>query len=257
MESAIITLFDAAYVGCGLVPNWLHSLERVGLRDRVVLYPTDRDAMDYAESTGCEVVALWPDRSAGSPEMSRYGSRGFRDVTMRKLEVVRHALSAGRTVLYSDPDVVFLRDPLPRLEATSEEIVLQSDVPPGGELSRPRWPWSRFTTRNRLRATVCAGFMWVRPTPSTLRLFDPDRPDVAAARHDQHLFHERLVWRRQARFALLPRREFPNGAWFAVERWRRGSAALDDAYILHVNWCVGERKIELLRELGLWAPDPH
>lgn len=255
MDTVIVGSFDVSYVKCGLVPNWLGHLDRLGLRDRVVLYPLDRDAGDYARSSGCEVVELWPDRRASDDAMKLFGKDGFAEVTMCKLEAVHHALSTGRTVLHSDPDIVFLRDPLPRLATEGAEIVIQSDARPGVGLSAPRWPWSRFTTRSRLRSTICAGFMQARPTAATLRVFDRARPDAVDVRNDQDLLHDRIVWRREADYTVLPQHEFPNGAFHAHERWFHGAKALDDAYILHVNWCEGARKIELMRELGLWMPD--
>jgi len=250
----IITMFDAAYVRSGLVENWLASLERVGLLDRVALYPLDTDALDHAQSTGCEVIDHFAGEPASDDSITRFSDEGFRALSLRKLEVVRHALTAGRAVLYSDADVVFLRDPLPRLARERAEIVLQSDCRPGVELSRPQWPWSHYTTRRgRFEGVICAGFMYLRPTPATLRLLDVERPDAPRFENDQFLLHDRIVWRREASFALLPESEFPNGAWYAQERWRRGAAALDDAYMLHANWCEGERKVELLKEVGLWC----
>ena len=252
-KPAIVTAFDAGYARSGLVANWLASVRRVGLADQVVLFPMDLEAAQYARATGVETVELWPEVIPTTDSITPYAAADFKAVSLRKMDAIRHVLAQGRTVLFSDADIVFLRDPFPMLAEFAEEIVAQSDVPPNRRLSAPRGILPRWFQRRRCRNTLCAGFLRVRATSATLRVFDTAREDVGRFCNDQTLLHDRLVWRAEASWALLPQDEFPNGAYLAMARWRRGNQAmLNDAVIVHVNWCLSERKIELLKELGLW-----
>jgi len=250
---AIVTAFDAGYVRSGLVANWLESVTRVGLRERVVLYPMDREAADYALQTGCETIELWPQSAAPSASITAFDDAAFRDVSLRKFVAIRDQLEKGRTALFSDADIVFLQDPLPHLAPYEQEIVTQSDVAPGCRLSKPRSFPPRALQKRHFRSTLCSGFLRAVPTPAVMRVFDASRAGTTDRAHDQEVLHERLVWNAEATWSLLPLDQFPNGAHLALRRWRDGDrAALDGAVILHVNWCLAERKIELLKELGCW-----
>ena len=253
-DPAIVTAFDAGYVRSGLVANWLESVTRVGLRDHVVLYPMDSEAAAYATKTGCETIELWPGGEAQSASLTAFNDEAFCDLSLRKFDAIRDQLKRGRVVVFSDADIVFLDDPLPHLATYDEQVVTQSDVAPNARLSKPRsFPPKRFQKRRAFHSTLCSGFLRALPSPAVLHAFDTSRPDSRHFAHDQELLHHRLVWRDETTWTMLPRDKFPNGACLAFARWQKGdAAALDGAVITHVNWCVGERKIELLKELGCW-----
>lgn len=253
-DPIVLTAFDGVYARTGLVANWLQSVRRVGLGAHVVLCALDAEAEAFGEHAAA--VTMRGDRfeDGASPQIARYHAPGFRRVALAKLDAVHRLLAEGRTVLFSDADIVFLKDPRPHLVAQDADVVAQSDVRPGRNLSRPKRPWDRFKPlRRRLGSTLCSGFLRVRPTPATLRAFDTSRPGTGRYASDQPLLHDRLVWRGEASLALLPDDTFPNGAHLAHRRWRHGDKALDDAVLVHVNWCEADRKVPLLRELGLWT----
>lgn len=250
----LVTTFDTGYVRSGLVANWLESVTRVGLRDRVVLYPMDPEAAEYARGTGCETIELWPHGEVASASITAFDDAAFRDVTLRKFVAIRDQLERGRAVVFSDADIVFLEDPLPHLAEYEEDVVTQSDVGPNAKLSQPRpFPPKWLQRRRGFRNTLCAGFLRALPSPAVLRVFDASRAGTKDFAHDQEVLHHRLVWNDEATWALLPQDRFPNGARIAIARWRNGDdAALEGAVIAHVNWCIADRKIELLKELGCW-----
>lgn len=168
-----------------------------------------------------------------------YGSQEFIDICYRKLEILRIELRDSESILYTDVDVVFRRDPRADLDQhlCDFDAVFQREEPGGLRQQGPHL-W-------------CAGFYAMRPTDATKRLV---RPREHGERNrwprltDQGLIGTRLLTAPSiARVDLLPPELYPSG-WYQLHSTLRA-----DRFICHYNWSVTlESKIARMKAEGDW-----
>lgn len=228
----------ATYTNVGYLPttlNWFESLRRVGLAERALVFALTRRTRKALEKHGvpCRLLGQSSLPSCGDRAVKIHDS-GWREIVMRKLQIVGQLLRDGQTVLFSDADVVFLRDPLGYLAEQAEpyELSIQQD----------RMSKSRPNVKPDWR--LCTGFFYVRPTAKTLRLFDLERNDIEDFANDQPLLNARIA-KDKIHVRRLPIELFPNG-----RMWYRRHAELDEAYIVHFNWIRGD-KLPAMERYGL------
>jgi hypothetical protein len=226
------------YTNFGFLPttlNWYESLRRIGLADHALVFALSRRTEHALRERGIACRLLGPSVFPECPDgFLRYRAPEWRTIVMRKLEVVGQLLGEGRTVLFSDADVVFRRNPLPYLAELAEghELVIQQDLSPNEEENT--WPgWE-----------LCTGFFYVRPTARTARLFAVDRGDFDAFTNDQPLLNARIHADGVSHHALS-NVLFPNGA-----HWYHAHESMGDSYVVHFNWVVGN-KLPVMEKYGL------
>lgn len=165
-----------------------------------------------------------------------------------KLQIVHHLLRLGRSLLYSDTDVVFLRDPLSYLQEETKDYDLSIQYHGHG--------------------MVCAGFYYIKPTARAMHLVDVLRDDTRKLSEvpkshvkseeqvhcDNPLINRRLATRAynggvsfpNARYNMLLRDPFPDRIW-----WKKRTP--EEAYVVHFNCLVGkDSKIKEMRKYRMW-----
>ena len=183
----------------------------------------------------------------GSPDWNTSGFNAvMRDRTCYYYDMV--AANAGETIVLADTDIVFCKPALNRIVSLLGEADLAGA--PGK------------------RNTLCAGFLVVRCTPNSLRLFQTirDDPDGVFSRHstsDQAaLNHYRGMaeWRRLPSVEFWSVGEAMKRCWTGPSDELRGVLLPQSAVVFHANFCVGiERKHWLLRRVQelLLEPGPR
>ena len=97
------------------VINWLVGIRRLGITSFVVV-ALDGRSLRFFSRLGVP-CALWHDPS--SPEQAVY-TLGFRAICNEKPHLVLCLLSAGYNVVWTDSDIVWLRNPLPFFRAKAK-----------------------------------------------------------------------------------------------------------------------------------------
>lgn len=215
------------------------------LADRLVVFAMD----DEAEARSARILPAervfrfrdWP-ASAGPPPAAAMrwtvqGGGGWGAVTGAKLVIQAHILRRGYTLIFTDCDIVWQRDPLPYLaEYVSQraEVValFQSDE----------------TFNGRLR-NLCTGFFVA--FPPALPLFDPGEAlGDAQFRNDQVFVNARIKERgwEDSRVQYLPALSFCNGNVWQFAKFNRARA-----FMAHFNYLVGpEQKQACMKRSGMW-----
>lgn len=160
-----------------------------------------------------------------------YGTPGFQAVVMHKLRIVHELLAAGHTVLWTDVDIAFRRDPREDLLQRLEEydVVFQPE-------------------RN---GKECTGFFAVKPSEASRELFDKDA--LIAMQSPKYMGDQLRVQRRirenpsMARIGYLPDDIYPDG-------WRQLHTQLrEDRFITHYNYRKKtDEKIDAMKKCGDW-----
>ena len=194
-----VTLTNAGYLP--YTRNFRASLARVGLADELVVFCTDDESLAALRAEG--VNACRVNQPGVGSEFQRFREGSFREATLAKLRVVHELLELGFDVLFSDADIVFLDNPIDVLQraAARVSLVIQNDDSYQNVETDP------------MRVPLCMGFFMVRPTPRTLRVFDPTRVP-ADCPCDQSYMNS--VKSEVGRIRLLDRDLFPMAAGFSI-----------------------------------------
>ncbi|MGJ8726172.1 MAG: putative nucleotide-diphospho-sugar transferase [Roseibacillus sp.] len=166
-----------------------------------------------------------------------YGSEEFNETVFKKLDLVWSLMKEGYSVLFVDVDIVFLKNPLPklfRLLGTGVDAVFQS---------AGQHPVSKVNT----------GFFLVRPTPESLSLFEvgnwkPKDQNLNEI-HDQQYINQKLKSSEWLDFSYttLPLGQFPTG-----NHWFSGKAD-EEPVMVHYNYLKGViPKIKKMKDFGHW-----
>lgn len=174
-----------------------------------------------------------------------FGSENFNVFTMRKLEAIIYLLQRGHYVLYSDTDIVWLKDPvgpiLKNKSFASSDILFQDDA---------------FSESNNL---ACTGFMYCKPTKAAISIFQESLKLMESkgfvkdkTGNDQVAVQQILI--NYNGWNYLDKCTFPNGArYFKDKTHYMKTCRAGDAIIVHANYRKGtDAKEAILKKFGLW-----
>ena len=238
-EVTIVTFVNPDWMP--LVRNWLCSLKGVGLSERVLVVAFGSSVCREISPVACyDVNATYPSSS--------YGQDGYRKMLLHRTEIVLNLLKCGHTLLLSDVDVVFLRNPLPLLSAVAngKDIVFQGDSIDHKVVDR----LLPYTV-----SYACMGFVYMKPTESTGLLWEGVLSyqqkhywnDQAAV--NVCLRHPYLMGR--VRWAVLDYGMFPNGIVYFKQHNNN-----KQALIVHANFLLGmDNKMAELMGAGIWCEE--
>lgn len=261
----IVTAANAAYLP--FVANMRCSLERATGDARLLVAALDAEAHIGVSDVGSTPVSIGG--GVAHAGVAQFGSSSFREITARKLEVVRAVLALGVDVLFVDGDVHFC-DRFPEVfevaSTTGAAIVAQrADV---------------------TAEVINSGVYFARAGADTIALLDALREYDAA--NDQVAFNalmcrqamgglkvlderwtsssqpERCVWRaRNVSVVFLPVERYPLGCT-TIEGMRLGRMRPDEVAqrcgdkrfaLVHYSCWGGWNKKAQMRRRGMWNWD--
>jgi hypothetical protein len=252
-----------AVTNAGFAAFWHNlrcSLERVGAGQHALIIGTDRDACSAALAPGVSCLVgeslFWPEEAAAELQRKAvsHGTRPYARLMQVKARPTLQALRLGYSVLSTDTDIVFLRNPLPHLEALQHDgevdVLIQSDHDEVNDAACarheecPRSFWCE--EGGRCAEEVCGGLHWMRggaPQATALlermfALFEQQRRNGDERTGEQPALNHAIRRTPGLRYRLLPRGLYPNGAAF-FSRGLRPPADEPLPYAIHNNWISG------------------
>lgn len=201
----------------------------------------------------------------GNIEGDSFGTAAFLETSRRKSILVLKVLRLGYAVLFSDVDVVWIRNPIPQLlQHNRYDFVLQSDR-------------AHIDSDTALNYNVNSGFYLVRSSQSAITAMQAIiKYSQAIRRSEQKAFNyvlcgafkdhhagpgtrigaEQCNYRKVGATAkLLPLDMFPNGSNDAL--WQNRSDAFERTFpsvvAVHANYIEGcARKVQRIKTTGYW-----
>lgn len=277
--------------------NFICNLNRLGITNYIAL-AMDRPVFDHMAKRGANVFFakhshkkhhhahanghgsedMHPDThlAGGKPvvrtlaDADTFGTIAFLETSRRKSLLVLKVLHLGYDVLFSDVDVVWVRNPIRRMASFPSDIVLQSDT--------------RFSPQARpLNYNVNSGLYFARSNPRTIRAFLAIiKYSQAIRRSEQKAFNYVLcgafkddeggpgmrigrsncIYRRAGTSVhLLSSIEFPNGSnealWNAALKMGKLPPAVESQVVaIHANYVRGSvAKKSRIEGIGFWKYD--
>tara|TARA_R100000315_G_C5232124_1_gene143179 strand:+ start:1484 stop:2230 length:747 start_codon:yes stop_codon:yes gene_type:complete len=224
--------------------NFLLSTRNVGIEEDIVVYCLDKESFEKIDSKyKCETILFELDVDSNFQE---YGKDGFRRITESKIQIILNALQENESLVYTDCDVVFQKNPTPLVESADELISRDYDV-------------DIYFASDAPFMNICTGFMYIKNNEKVHSLFKKyfelsKLYEQNDSRHmydqeiinqilNENILEERIMW------SVYPTTFVKNGHqyWNEPEK-RTGSEA-----VVHVNFTIGEEnKINRLKEANLW-----
>lgn len=191
-----------------------------------------------------------------------FGSQCFRKFTKLKSRAVLRVIRAGYSVLWTDVDIVWFKDPLPHLLSFGPgTFPVQSNEPksnlPGTGIRRIN---SGFYLARADQQTVEA-FEAITAHAATTKLSEqPSFYDILCGPKGERVVKgkEMCVWENGLKTVFLSRAMYPNGAVYDL--WDKPDVTQASinrgAAILHNNWILGrDAKMERFTKNGFWHYD--
>jgi hypothetical protein len=248
--TVIVALTNAGYVDYTI--NLYHSMKKIGLHTALLVFSLQQEAVDKLAAAGIPSVLFDDGSPAGFYSIH---DKGFSVVTTAKLKVVHLLLSRGYKVLFTDGDVVWLKDPLPFLQSAI------TDSPPVDAV----FMCDIEKREDEKNQDVNTGFFFMRPSPRAVHLLQPERvntiltlsKDEGRVLNDQSYVRSNIL-QDGVPFRTLPLKLFPNGAFWMANRVAVGggtaaaSSMLDGAFVVHFTHMEGDQKRKQMLADGLW-----
>lgn len=239
-KSLFVTFTSLGYLDYTL--NLIESVKRLGFSQSLVVFALDAEGYKalLAKAGGAGVGVVYYRNRHDFREMQLFEGQQWHRVTSYKIEIVHRLLRRGHDVLFTDGDIVFLRDP----RAFLKDRLGQADILVQDDSSNLRSGGAPATT------ILCTGFFYVRSNDKTVDAFHPRhmrfprwkaalrrilRPGGEVLFDDQRHFNNFIKHR--VNVGVLPRGLFPNGYYYLNE-----GELSPECYLIHFNFLVGEAK---------------
>ena len=177
-KTKIVTFCNDGYIN--FCKNWLKSVENVGLQTEVLIFTLGNLSYDEMKKTNVDVIRcedLFTNLDHIAEEFIEFETEKWCDIMFLKLKVIKYVLETGFDVLFSDSDVVFLKnDLLEIIKKTTENADCSFQM-----------------ERNAKSDCVCAGFFYIKSNKRTINLLDIETTkNVCHYNNDQNLLNIRL-----------------------------------------------------------------
>ena len=242
--SSVLVYLNLGSGGEALLNNSIQSAREAGYDGEIWVVGNlsseeTKQQLAVAGMTTFRPLSDWP---AGA-QSTRFADERFVEITLRKWEVIRESiLSTGKTVIFSDNDVVWLQDPDPYIKQASAYfgVGIQSE-------SRDFFP-----------PAYCLGLMYFTPGSVGFLDFLISKSKLNSGRGTaQQLFNEIIQANPQLVYTIwpLPEAVFPVGLSYPLLGGAQHEEAVHSVDIIafHVNWFPSsDAKRRALQSLGLW-----
>ncbi len=231
-ETVLFTLTNEGYADYTL--NLLTSVSKLNMK--LLCICLGKPAYDII-SKHTKNVCMIEDESDEN-EFAEISTTSFKKITLIKLMLIKELSHyTKRHVLFTDGDIVFLKNPFDALNTIINndktiECIIQND---------------RDCSSSESYTNLCTGFFWIRHSEKVLEYFTFDeskKNSYAQCEHDQIYFNKYIS--KHIVYYTLPQSEFPNGSYLQSHQ------SLENAFIIHFNYIVGNEKRFVMRKYNHW-----
>ena len=216
----ILSFVDFAYVELAI--NLHESLQALHITNFLFI-SADAKAFEVLKRRGIESF-LYQHSQINTDEASKFYSDDFKLKTSIKIKIITAALRLGFQVLFTDADVVYLRNPIPHLTSfNNADLVIQNDTSSG----------------------LNSGFLLVRPTYSgvtlMLRTLDIVMSQLIIDQNALNLVIKEMVTTDSLAVVVIDTQQYPCGKVYFEDEKRmfvEDRSKNDVAYIVHNIFCI-------------------
>ena len=235
-KKIIISVIDSAYIEMAL-NFWESSLVKFGIINYLFICLNEKaKSLLPREANECLVI----EKHTNAENYTQFGTAQFNQKVMIKTEISLRLLEMGYSVIISDADIFFLKNPMSYFTCIDCDLIVQDN------------------TQNNSEAN--SGFYMVKPTKGAMELQRRSiQESNVANKNDQNMMNMlirrmnkmgtiKVVFLDNAKF--LPGNVFFNPNDFMIDY------DCSNCVMVHNNWVIGLRtKIYRFKEMGMWVVD--
>ena len=225
-----ITFTNYGYLDFTL--NLIESINKNNIELDLLIYCTDKKSFNYLSKIDKNCKLLNSKFSQNEKVASwKAGNSKFGEMMVSKFESIYDALINNEYVLYVDGDIVIKENILEYLENEIEDndFLFQLD----------------YNNKRAIQDDLCAGFMMIKSTNKTKKLFNPDEIDIESIinlpAHDQTYLNN---LKKEFKFKFLSPVLFPNGSFYFNY--------VTKPKIIHFNYIIGNAKKNKMKKMKEW-----
>ena len=237
---------------CGYVnmaQNWIIHVKKLNITNFIVI-AQDENVYDVLSTfVPGHVVMLDRDHPSNvqvESDAFSFASQGFYEICKQRPHMIQSILDQGYKVLYSDTDLVWLKNPFEQLPDNVDYVGMTDVDNEDPEIDR---------------RDVCSAFLYFQPNYNTKMLLSYWTKRMVL---DQNQYgHDQDHWRETLQklkgsytMHLLPKQLFPPGfLYFDVNTLQERLTEIipSEVYTVHANWMTGYRtKVSHLKDKGHW-----
>ncbi|XP_010044571.2 beta-arabinofuranosyltransferase RAY1 [Eucalyptus grandis] len=260
-KNRTIVLGVAGFSYKDMLMSWACRLRGLKMTNFIVC-ALDDETYEFSVLQGLPVFRDSSAPNDTSFDDCHFGTKCFQRVTKVKSRIVLEILKLGYSVLLSDVDVYWFKDPLPLVSSFGPAVlVAQSDeFNTTGPINMPRRLNSGFYFAHSDVSTIAALEKVVKHAANSGLSEQPSFYDTLCGLGGSNRLGDNACFESETNLTVhfLDRNLFPNGAYGGLweERDVREACLKKGCFILHNNWISGRRK-KLERQVlsGLWEYD--
>lgn len=234
----IVTFLDSTYKV--LLLNFICNLKYLNLESNLHVYMADSGLNHILDAHHISYTVI-PTKASTSEKSSDFGEKRYWYISKQKTKAFLQAAQSFGEFVFSDVDVLWVRDPLPHFESYCKgaDMYYQGDS-----------VHKQYTSNS--------GFFFVRKSDRSVAFFTAVEA-LSAARTfaqkcDQDIVNDVLnTTEYHNTFKYLDLNKFPNGIY--KNFWKRFNINTlpNDTFVLHNNWIISEKeKIKRQKDFGGW-----
>lgn len=237
----IISLFLTGGL-CEEAENCIKSIENVGLKNKLIVTTLDNTAFECINKLNVKVE----NKKTNLEKEANFGTKQFFKIVMHKFKIIRNHLLKYNIVIYSDSDIVFLKNitnDINDFKKSKYDIMIQDDS-------------NNFNNSTNL----CTGFIFFKSNKKNLNLINNIINNMKHSYNklknnnnglaDQKFFNK-LLKKHKINVKLLDLKDYPNGARY-FDNYNLKYKNYKPK-IVHNNYIIGTKnKIERFKKYNLW-----
>jgi len=232
MKKSVQSITFTNYGYLDFTMNLLESIKKNNIDLDLQVYCTDKKSFDYLSKFNYNCILLNSKLSQSKKATEwKAGKSKFGEMMVSKFESIYDGLLKNDYVLYIDGDIVIKENILEYLHKEIEEndFLFQLD----------------YNNKRPHQNELCAGFMMIKSTSETKKIFNPNEIDVESIiklpAHDQTYLNN---LKNNFRYKFLSPVLFPNGSFYFNY--------LTEPKIIHFNYIIGKAKKNKMKKMKEW-----
>ena len=221
-----ITLTNTGYLDYTF--NCLKSLEKINFNGKLHNYCIGEEGYKKLKQSGYSSYLIDDNKNS---KMQKFRQKNWSNIVYYKFEIIHKHLLKYKYVCFTDGDIVYENKNFLNYLINNigdNELLIQND-----------------TMDDNNTNNLCSGFMFIKSTPNTISLFNPNnvKSKLKEGWGDQLYINE---IKHKMKYKTLPLKLFPNGKYYYENK------NIISPYLIHFNWIVGNEKKNKMIEHNKW-----
>jgi hypothetical protein len=249
MKTKLITLTNNGYKE--YTQNLIESLRKLNISNLLNIYCIDPESYNFFKNNYKNNYVTYVENQFNISDIQLFRDGNWNKVVYYKFQIIKENLEKGYNVIFTDGDIVFLKNPFEYLKNNILEydLLFQEDVLPLEKNNETTLATSKKDPLYYSNDEICSGFMYIKCNQKNKTLFDSNFINLNSFICDQ--LHINNV-KEHLNYKLLDRNLFPSGYYYYTQKSFRDNDLDTGAFIIHFNYNTPWLKTGYMKKYNKW-----